>query len=401
MFDEFNGKQWLIGVSGGPDSMALLDMAYEKGLNIHVAHVNYHKRDSADRDMNITLNYCMNRNIPCHVLNEPYTVEGNFQAFARRYRYSFYKECCELYGCEGVLVAHQLDDVLETYLMQKDKKLECDYFGLKDHIQLFDVDVYRPLLALTKKDCIDYCEMHHIEYGIDESNLTDDYTRNKIRHSLVEPMSLNEKYELLNEMNSLNEEIRKRNDAWLYQENSFETDWYLKLEENERYQYLRYICNKEAHIHLSKEHCMELDKALHSKKNFIIHLEDYVLHKSYGLCEVVGNCFKDYCYEIKSLYEFETKFFKVRLNGGNNLNGVTVKEDDFPLVIRNARDEDKILLRFGYKKLSRFFIDRKIDLLSRKIWPVVVNCKGEIILVPQIGADVNHFSIKHNLFVIK
>ena len=58
-------------------------------------------------------------------------------------------------------------------------------------------------------------------------------------------------------------------------------------------------------------------------------------------------------------------------------------------------------MRYGTKKIRRFFIDNKIPLRKRMIWPVVLNRKGDIVLVPEIGCDLNHYSEKPNLFVIE
>jgi len=78
-----------------------------------------------------------------------------------------------------------------------------------------------------------------------------------------------------------------------------------------------------------------------------------------------------------------------------------LQEDDFPITIRNAQAGDVIQLRFGRKKLNRWFIDRKIPKKERKIWPVVTNKDGIVILVPKIGCDIAHFSNNPTLFVLK
>ena len=80
---------------------------------------------------------------------------------------------------------------------------------------------------------------------------------------------------------------------------------------------------------------------------------------------------------------------------------MTLHEDDFPITIRNVEEHDVIELRFGNKKINRWFIDRKIPKKERKIWPVVVNAKGNVILVPKIGCDIAHFSNNPTIFVLK
>lgn len=110
-----------------------------------------------------------------------------------------------------------------------------------------------------------------------------------------------------------------------------------------------------------------------------------------------------YSYSFASPEEIKEKdfpYFKIRKTGNSN-QAVTLLEDDFPLTIRSFRQGDAIRMRYGTKKIRRFFIDRKIPLRKRMIWPVVVNGKGEIILMPGIGCDLNHYSEKPDLFVIE
>ena len=58
-------------------------------------------------------------------------------------------------------------------------------------------------------------------------------------------------------------------------------------------------------------------------------------------------------------------------------------------------------MTYGTKKLNRFFIDNKIRLKDRLLWPVMVNKNASAILVPEIGCDIKHYSEKHNVFMIK
>ena len=78
---------YIIGVSGGPDSMALLDMCRKEGFQLVVAHMNYKKRDTADRDMELVRSYCARFHIPFEAKLQTKPCVGNFQAFAREERY--------------------------------------------------------------------------------------------------------------------------------------------------------------------------------------------------------------------------------------------------------------------------------------------------------------------------
>jgi tRNA(Ile)-lysidine synthetase-like protein len=76
-------------------------------------------------------------------------------------------------------------------------------------------------------------------------------------------------------------------------------------------------------------------------------------------------------------------------------------ESDFPLTIRSPRAGDAIEMRFGRKRLNRFFIDRRIPRWQRAVWPVVANRAGQVILVPGLGCDCQHFSMMPDFNVLQ
>ena len=95
--------------------MALLDMCRKEGFQLVVAHMNYKKRDTADRDMELVRSYCARFHIPFEARLQTKPCVGNFQAFAREERYRMYRELLQKYQAAAVLLAHHLDDHLETY----------------------------------------------------------------------------------------------------------------------------------------------------------------------------------------------------------------------------------------------------------------------------------------------
>ena len=117
-------KKYIVAVSGGSDSMALISMCIEENINIVCAHVNYRLRENAYKEMEYVNSFCNERNIKCFILNKDYEYKGNFEAFARNYRYDFFKKINDTLGFDGVLIAHNEDDYLETYIMQKEKNIK-------------------------------------------------------------------------------------------------------------------------------------------------------------------------------------------------------------------------------------------------------------------------------------
>ena len=139
-------QTYIIGVSGGADSMALLNMCKEHNLNIIVAHMNYLKRESANRDEQIVIDYCEKNHIKCEVKHQLEPCNENFQAFARKKRYAFYEQLMKKYQASKVLLAHHLDDHIETYLLQQQRNSQSDYYGIAKEVYVHNCLIYRPLL---------------------------------------------------------------------------------------------------------------------------------------------------------------------------------------------------------------------------------------------------------------
>ena len=378
--------------------MALLDMARLSGVYLEVAHMNYHHRPTADRDEKLVRSYCRKYSIKFHRCDfDENRYPGNFQSAARNARYDFFKKTVDKNKLEIVLIAHQKDDLIETYLMQKEKKLETAYYGIRKENVINGVRVLRPLLSYEKNDLIRYCDDNKIVYGIDESNLTDDYERNRIRHNKVDKMDHKQKQLMIQKINKENK-IRKTHLAKAkeklnkeeYSVSSFLKIPYLK-------EYLRTIF-----VHRSKKTIEEYLRQLRDGEKCNFETDDYCLIKEYGKIFFFKKP-ENYSYTFKNLDEMKNKkyqYFRIAKKG-SNFEGVTLKEDDFPVVIRNVIEGDKIVMRYGTKKLNRFFIDNKIPMKERLSWPVLINRTGSAILVPGIGCDKYHYSDNHNMFVIK
>ena len=123
-------KLYIIAVSGGPDSMFLLEKMRDEKYNLVVAHVNYKKRNSSDYDEKLVRNYCQKYSLPYevyHFQGFEYHSISNFQDRARQIRYDFFQKLADKYQTKYVVVAHHLDDHLETYLLQKQRKSLVEY----------------------------------------------------------------------------------------------------------------------------------------------------------------------------------------------------------------------------------------------------------------------------------
>ena len=377
----------VVACSGGPDSMALLDQLNKQGRDIVVAHVNYKHRDTADRDENIVKEYCQKYGIPVRVCY-PIHEKGNFQAWARDVRYAFFEEVADEFDTKLLYVAHQMDDVIETYFFQKKRNMICDYYGLKQESSRHGYKIIRPLLSYTKVELQMYCVENGVSFGIDESNLTNQYTRNVIRHTQIEKMSRKEKEEWILK-------IEEENAVWKKQRNQINLflkgwnyDIQLLLNQENAWLYLDSFLFNTLHHHFSRKYMEEL--CIQLKSNVLIEIENYLLERHNNKLYFLPKP-KDVNYKLNALKVGEYEDFTI-LSQGNRIEGFSVEASDFPLIIRRVRANDSIKMRFGNKNVHRFFVDRKISKIQRKYWLIVENKLGHVIFVPGLGCDVEHYS---------
>lgn len=377
----------VVACSGGPDSMALLDQLNKQGRDIAVAHVNYKHRDTADRDENIVKEYCQKYGIPVRVCY-PIHEKGNFQAWARDVRYAFFEEVADEFDTKLLYVAHQMDDVIETYFFQKKRNMICDYYGLKQESSRHGYKIIRPLLSYTKVELQMYCVENGVSFGIDESNLTNHYTRNVIRHTQIEKMSRKEKEEWILK-------IEEENAVWKKQRNQINLflkgwnyDIQLLLNQENAWLYLDSFLFNTLHHHFSRKYMEEL--CIQLKSNVLIEIENYLLERHNNKLYFLPKP-KDVNYKLNALRVGEYEDFTI-LSQGNRIEGFSVEASDFPLIIRRVRANDSIKMRFGNKNVHRFFVDRKISKIQRKYWLIVENKLGHVIFVPGLGCDVEHYS---------
>ncbi|AEC46174.1 tRNA lysidine(34) synthetase TilS [Mesomycoplasma hyorhinis] len=186
MLNKINKKITLLAVSGGPDSMFLLNKL--KNKNIVAAHVNYHLRADSNVDQQIVEKFCQKHKIKLEILSSEKKYEDyqNIQHQARLIRYHFFSQIYKKYNCKQLIIAHQKDDFIETVFLQKMKKKEVNYWGIKKKNFLYNMNITRIFLfKYFKEEIINLLNKKNIHFAIDSSNSKDIYQRNKIRHKLA------------------------------------------------------------------------------------------------------------------------------------------------------------------------------------------------------------------------
>lgn len=175
-----------VATSGGADSMALLAfMRKNTDKEIIAVHVNHGLRgETADRDQKFVEDYCKVNNIQCIVFNAKidgtYIPEHASEEWARNLRYNYFSSLPQKNAV--IATAHTASDNAETLLFRLARG--CGIKGLVG-VPAKRNNIIRPFLCLTRKETEDLVEYYGTNNITDESNLTDDYARNKLRHNAI------------------------------------------------------------------------------------------------------------------------------------------------------------------------------------------------------------------------
>ena len=180
---KYSGKRLAVAVSGGVDSVCLLHWAVKIGLNVTALHVNHGLRDAADTETQYVVDLCKKLQIPYQVFywtdDKPTT---GLEAAARDARYKFMTDWCLENNIDALMIAHQADDQIETFLMNLSRGSGVSGLSaMQPESYRNGVKIVRPLLGIFRSELIKYCDENDIKYFDDEMNEDESYTRVKIR----------------------------------------------------------------------------------------------------------------------------------------------------------------------------------------------------------------------------
>ena len=185
----------VVGVSGGSDSLCLLDLIYKSGLPVIVGHLNHGLREEASSEAEMVHHFCEERSIPCVIEQVDVraiakTSRQSIEEAGRKARYQFLFQLAVEKKVQAVAVAHNLDDQVETILMHLLRG--SGMTGLKgmDYCQTPNewsdsIPLVRPLLDFPKVEIMDYCAENNLVYANDNTNQDQTYYRNHLRMELV------------------------------------------------------------------------------------------------------------------------------------------------------------------------------------------------------------------------
>lgn len=183
-----DNELYVVALSGGADSVALLLLLKEHGFNVHAAHCNFHLRgDESNRDEAFCESLCLEQNVPFHRVHfDTHTYaelhQVSIEMAARELRYRWFEQLRTDIGAAGVCVAHHRDDLVETVLMNMVRG--TGVHGLVG-IKARNGHVLRPFLSVSRDEIEHFLSERGQNYVTDSTNLADEATRNKVRHHLV------------------------------------------------------------------------------------------------------------------------------------------------------------------------------------------------------------------------
>lgn len=190
----WNSKDsFIIAVSGGPDSLCLLDVLYllsqKLHFSLHVAHVNYRLRgNDSELDEALVRERVALYDLPLSVLHPKITHSTNLEEKLRDIRYRFFEKVRLEQNATLIAVAHHEDDQAETFLLRLLRG--SGTLGLSSMQPKRD-RVVRPLLKQSRADILRYLNERGIPYRTDQSNSDPTFLRNRIRHELIPLLSRN------------------------------------------------------------------------------------------------------------------------------------------------------------------------------------------------------------------
>ena len=381
-------KSYLLACSFGPDSMALFDMLQKGGYKFSAALVNYHLRPESNYEMESFINYCQKQNIAYHVKDLVYGIgDLNVESECRRIRYLYFAELAKQFHYDAVLVAHNEDDVIETYLMQKNRQNLVVFYGIKEKTIINNTLIIRPLLQHSKVSLQLYCINNHVPFAIDSSNSNTKFLRNKYRHNVVQKMSDIERKEVLQEIDNKNNELTSLFEK--FESIDLRDVEVLKTLNVKEFAYALNQMVKELDetISISLGQAREMRRILNIPSGNIsvpIRL-NLVFRKSYGKVEFVRLINYKYQYRIDKPTIFDCEQFYLDFTGDTS--NRNVKLEDYPLTIRTYRPGDKYMIKNYLVSVRRLFIDWKMPLTKRETWPLIVNKDGKIIYIPRYRDD--------------
>lgn len=409
----------LIGVSGGKDSVVLLDMMLRLGYECVVAHCNFRLRgkDSEDDALFVERlakeHQLVFKKVDFATKEYAKKMRISIEMAARELRYDWFEQVAKQVDATAILVAHHANDSIETVMINILRGTGIKGLTGMDPI---NGNIVRPLLCCNKSEIEEYAREQDLEYVYDKSNFENDYNRNKIRNQILPVLyNINPAIE-----QTITDNIIRLRGAWkIYNQKIIEITNAITFEKNgqiyidiEKLQQqpdtptVLFEILQPYHFHgdvvadvvenlngIPGTRYLSATHTLLKDRDFLI-LEESE-QKDYGEYEI-----NEQTTEITTPIHLKTRHFRATpgfvVSKKTDLVHIDADKISFPLTLRKWHKGD-IFFPFGMKnskKLSDFFIDEKMNLFQkRNTWLLL--SEDEIVWIVGQRLD-NRFKITEN-----
>ncbi|WP_409272985.1 tRNA lysidine(34) synthetase TilS [Neobacillus sp. SCS-31] len=419
------GSRVLVGVSGGPDSMALLHYLWEKkkplGMELAAAHVDHMFRgDESLDDAFFVKGFCEERGIPFAMerADVPEIIRQtgkNPQEAAREARYRFFQGQMKKHGYTFLALAHHGDDQMETILMRLTRGSTGRGRAGIPFMRPFEGGIIiRPFLGASREDIIDFCRRKGIDFRIDPSNEKDVYSRNRFRKTIL-PF-LKKENPLVHEHFQRYSEETESDEAFLEELAASRMVTVIKSRERGKV-VLDILAFLGMPMPLQRRGIQLILNYLYAGRHAslaAVHIDQVISllnrpHPS-GNLDLPGGLTVTRSYS-ECIFHFgrhEKLEFRIEMHGPGKValpNGDVISIErarsveqgagqgcaylpaldiSFPLIIRTKENGDRMTLKGmeGTRKLKDIFIDNKVPVSDRKTWPVITDSTGRIVWLP-------------------
>jgi len=401
----------VFGCSYGPDSMALfhllLEIRKKKNLCLVCAHVNHHIRKASEKEYEDLKRICERY----QVVFEPMTItnygDDNFHNEARHIRYRFFDDLVMKYQAHYLMTAHHGDDLMETILMRLVRgSTFSGYHGFSRYVFKDSYYLVRPLITASKEEILLYDKKHRIPYCIDRSNFSSKYTRNRYRKAVLPFLKKEDamvhlkflKYSnLLASYDAYIEKEMEKAIERVYHNGEISIALFRELDPIIQDKVIHFVLKEfyqDDLILIRDVHVDLIKKLLFSgRANSFIYLpNDIKVIKSYGNLRFSREIELLDHYEIElsdTVFlpnQMEISFVEEAVDRSNNSICLLKEDLSLPLHVRTRKFGDKMEVKGlrGTKKIKDIFIDAKIPLAKRDLWPIVVDSKDRIVWIPGV-----------------
>ena len=402
-------ESYLLAVSGGVDSMVLLESFFKlqksfKTLSFSVVHIHHHLREESDQEEEMVRNFCGERNISLEVYHWKQGVEQTvgIEEKARKFRYQKLNDSMKKNNTRYVVVAHHADDQAETVLMKLTRGSTVEGIaGMKPIRPFSEGYLIRPFLTVDKEDLYEYASIHQIPFKEDSSNQSLEYTRNRFRNEII-PLFKQENPKFNQKIQEFTRTLQEQQEVILMLAHQWMEQELLELHNGWSWNKERYInqpvgLQKVILVELSKKlggllsakNVFDIQEAIQSDTSQMsLNLpKGWIFQKRYHQLSIIKEESKEIPYQEIRVDNIQSADIVLSENESISFTDqqgweMFVSIEDFPLIIRRRKLNDRFLLTENqHQSIRRWCINQKIPKEEReKLW-IVENSSKEIIAI--------------------